>query len=92
MSKDAVIKARGEEFDAALRVELARQSVEHRRKMLESAKLEYEDAGNALRAIRASTTALEASVVAELGKDRVERAPDAVDVFDKARESEGLRP
>ena len=90
MSKDAVIKARGEEFDAALRVELARQSVEHRRKMLESAKLEYEDAGNALRAIRASTTALEASVVAELGK--VERAPDAVDAFDKARESEGLRP
>ncbi len=95
MSKEAVIKARGEEFDAALRLERARLSVEQMSKLLEGARKEYGEAGDALRAVRNSTAALESSAVAEVARkglpevsvEPVRLPRDAVDAFDKARES-----
>jgi hypothetical protein len=80
MSKDAVLKARGESYDAALRFARAGQAVEEANKALEHAQLEYQDAGQAMRASRSTADATEANAVADevKGARDVNAAIDAV--------------
>jgi hypothetical protein len=68
MTKDYVLKQRGEVFDAALRMERARLAIEVLNNRLEEARVEYGEAGRALSAARSKADASEAGAVQEVIK------------------------
>jgi len=75
MTKEEVLKQRGEVYDAALRVERARLAIESLNKRLEEARAEYGEAGRALSAARSKAYATEASAISETVKgEKVEVA------------------
>lgn len=83
MTKDKVLEARGEVFEAALRFSRAAEAVAAAQAVLTKAKVEYDEAGLVLRSVRSNADALEASTVAEISK--AERAKlEAAPVLDAA--------
>ncbi len=75
MNKDEVLKSRGTVFDAALRFARAGQAVAAAQRALATARAEYDEAGEALRAVRSTADALEANAVAEITKAEAAAVP-----------------
>lgn len=79
MTRDEVLKKRGESFDAAARLARASRAIEDAQQQLEAARAEYNDAWQALSAMRREADALEANAVSALLKN--ERARDPLPIL-----------
>lgn len=66
MSKQDVLAARGDVFEALLRQARADEAVKQAVSALERARAEYSESSKALSALRSTTDALEANTVAEV--------------------------
>ncbi len=82
MTKDDVLKVRGEVFDAALRVERARLAIEANQKQLNESRTEYNVATQELSSVRSKADAAEADAVQAAtkgGRSMAEEINAAVD-------------